>query len=507
MNPTDQARKEARKRELKKNKKQRVMVRSAVLKGKNPREIIQELEKIDDMEYNVNAPPPLNQKVLSEKRRKLAETWERVIKMYEKDVPEQWVELKKLWTNYQGRKIEVVKYYESVKNAQAVTIDEIPLPNMSNAGLDDGEGGWDEESIPLPPPPSLMQAPPKSSILKKPSIFENHRPKLCPGVPAGPPPNLEDYEEAVVAQAAPETDSRKRTIRFGDESGGGGEEAPPGAAQPNIQGPNNLQKKMLEMAGQDLDQFMKEMEEVHKQREAEKAADLQQRLARLDNSEPAPPGMEGSVDMDPAPPGVTPGPPMAPPGAAPPGPPPGVPPMLYRPGGHAHPPMRPGVPPPGVRLPPGPPPGRLPPTRPSMTGPRPGGSIPSHPPSNMRPPPGPPSGAPPRGARPNMPKPLGVVSAKPQLNKSSEIKTGKVIEGAPVMRNLISDVTRFIPTNLRIKREDPHKPNDLKRKKTQSVQPKISSRPQPPKPTQPQPQQPTKDDAYAQFMSEMSDLL
>ena len=46
MNPTDQARKEARRRELKKNKKQRQMVRAAVLKGKNPRELIVELEKI-----------------------------------------------------------------------------------------------------------------------------------------------------------------------------------------------------------------------------------------------------------------------------------------------------------------------------------------------------------------------------------------------------------------------------------------------------------------------------
>ena len=39
MNPTDQARKEARKRELK-NKKQRMMVRAAVLKMKDPKKII-----------------------------------------------------------------------------------------------------------------------------------------------------------------------------------------------------------------------------------------------------------------------------------------------------------------------------------------------------------------------------------------------------------------------------------------------------------------------------------
>lgn len=41
--------KEARKKELKKNKKQRQMVRAAVLKGKDPQQIIEEMEKIDQM--------------------------------------------------------------------------------------------------------------------------------------------------------------------------------------------------------------------------------------------------------------------------------------------------------------------------------------------------------------------------------------------------------------------------------------------------------------------------
>lgn len=41
--------KEARKKELKKNKKQRQLVRAAVLKGKDPVQIIDEMEKIDQM--------------------------------------------------------------------------------------------------------------------------------------------------------------------------------------------------------------------------------------------------------------------------------------------------------------------------------------------------------------------------------------------------------------------------------------------------------------------------
>ena len=41
----------------------RVIVRAAALKGKNPNDVIAELEKIDDMEFNVLMPPPLNGKV------------------------------------------------------------------------------------------------------------------------------------------------------------------------------------------------------------------------------------------------------------------------------------------------------------------------------------------------------------------------------------------------------------------------------------------------------------
>lgn len=47
--------------------------------------------------------------------------------------------------------------------------------------------------------------------------------------------------------------------------------------------PTSLQQKMLAMAGQDIDQFMKEMEVVHKKRETEREKDLNTRLSQLDN--------------------------------------------------------------------------------------------------------------------------------------------------------------------------------------------------------------------------------
>ncbi|XP_023343827.1 WW domain-binding protein 11 [Eurytemora carolleeae] len=151
-------------------------------------------------------------------------------------------------------------------------------------------------------------------------------------------------------------------------------------------------------------------------------------------------------------------------------------------------PIRPGVPPRGVGLPPGPPPGtRMPllPVRPGV------------PPAGVRMPPGPPPGVPPRITRPLLPKPLGVVSAKPQINKS-EVKSDSVIESAPVMRNLKSDVTRFIPTNLRIKRDGN---KGIKKKEEPHQKPAMFTQ------QKVVPQEKTKDDAYNDFMREMKDLL
>ena len=54
--------------------------------------------------------------------------------MFEKENPEQYVELKKLWLSYQNRKREVVAQFEAVKNAQNVTVDSIPLPSGDLSG-------------------------------------------------------------------------------------------------------------------------------------------------------------------------------------------------------------------------------------------------------------------------------------------------------------------------------------------------------------------------------------
>jgi len=503
MNPTDQARKEARKRELKKNRKQRQAVRQAVLKGKNPRDIIFELEKVDDMEFNILAPPPLNEKVLREKRRKLVETWQRVMRMYETEDDQQFQDYKKVWNDYLSRKNQLVQAFEAVRNAENVQLDDIPLPTIL-PGHDDsdeeggeggsdggGEGGGEGRAGNIPLPPSLQ---PKSGILKKPpSVLDNYRPKVCPGVPAGPPPLLTDYldsdDEGEAAEAA---ENRPRKIRFNEE------------ADDKEEGESAV--------SQDVDAYMKEMEEVHRQAEKERQAAEAARA--IEQAQPQPPGVTGGELVRP---------PLA--AGAPPRQP-----LLYRP---APPPLRPGMAPPGVRLPPGPPPGR------------PMG------PMGMRMPPGPPPGLPPprlataasaaaaaaaaaAAGQPRLPipRPQSVVSAGPQLFGSKDTNINKkatVIQAKPQMRNLMSDVTRFVPTNVKVKQQ--REGGEAGGSSAASKKKKAAALGQSPfsgtaaaassKQEQLQavasgslqqlpggaPQQRSKDDAYAQFMKEMEQIM
>uniref|UniRef100_A0A8C6GD44 Wbp11/ELF5/Saf1 N-terminal domain-containing protein n=1 Tax=Mus spicilegus TaxID=10103 RepID=A0A8C6GD44_MUSSI len=110
LNPTDQVQKEARKRELKRNKRQRMMVRAAVLRMKDPKQIIEDMKKLDEMEFNPVQQPQLNEKVLKDKRKKLQETFERILRLYEKENPDIYKDLRKL------------EYFDAVKNTQMLLL-------------------------------------------------------------------------------------------------------------------------------------------------------------------------------------------------------------------------------------------------------------------------------------------------------------------------------------------------------------------------------------------------
>lgn len=62
-------------------------------------------------EYDVNNPPSLNEKVLKDKRKKLRETFQRILKLYEKEDREQWIELKKFEQEYEKKRNMMIQYF------------------------------------------------------------------------------------------------------------------------------------------------------------------------------------------------------------------------------------------------------------------------------------------------------------------------------------------------------------------------------------------------------------
>nr|XP_023020482.1 WW domain-binding protein 11 [Leptinotarsa decemlineata] len=440
MNPTDQARKEARKQELKKNKKQRQMVRAAVLKGKDPQQILEEMEKIDEMEYNVNQPSPLNEKVLKDKRKKLRDTLERVLSMYYKDDPEKWTDLKRRQTDYEHKRNQLVTFYESVKSAQQVTVDEIPLPQLP------------QQANALPNAPAQIPLPTTerkqehtiysiATALKLQALGQPVREP--PGPPPGPAPDLNDDGEVEEFGARPSAEEKEIEA---DEANSDNESS---AVKPT-----SLQQKMVALSGQNVDEFMKEMETVQKKLDMNREDDARAKMSV--HIEPlVPPGTELPIL-----PTQTPVPP----------------PHLF---------------PSSIRLPPGPPPGRplMPPGPPPGLPPRLPLRLPQVAPRMIR------LTGPPQLVQPN------VLSAAPQLiNRSESSKQGATISAKPQIRNLSADVTRFVPSALRVKRED-KKPmknpsafaREMKQKEFNMHQNALAGR--------------TKDDAYKLFMQEMEQLM
>ncbi|ETN64780.1 hypothetical protein AND_003461 [Anopheles darlingi] len=486
MNPTDQARKEARKKELKKNKKQRQMVRAAVLKGKDPAQLIEEMEKIDEMEFNVYQPSPLNEKVLKEKRKKLKETLDRVMRLYQADDPELWADLKRKEVDYEKRRNKRIQYYESVRHAEQVQVDDIPLPSATETPT--------PLSIPrIPMPPNLPSiAPPIKSvpppvILKKPveNPIEPSEPvdddDDIPGCPPGPPPDLFsmpelDYEldrfHAEMQKSVKFYDDGDGSRDNTDDSADGTDRSGAGATAAASKQPNTVQQKMLALSGQNIDDFMKEMESVQKKKEQ-----LLEGAPPPFTSIPVPPTNTAPPLPNPAPDAAMKFLPM--PTSIPmPAPAPLQPPLMLRP-----PPLRPGLPGmPGLRMP----------GRPGIPGGPPPGLPPRMP--GIRMPPGPPAGPPPKHIQQQ--RNMQLHQQQMQLQKDPKSAT---ISAKPQIRNLSADVTRFVPTALRAKKE-----HEVRKAKP-PVRPAHDQHD--PRTVAADAAKPTKDDAYKQFMAELEDLL
>ena len=158
-----------------------MMVRATVLKMKDPKQIIRDMEKLDEMEFNPVQQPQLNEKVLKNKRKKLRETFERILQLYEKENPDIYKELRKLEVEYEQKRAQLSQYFDAVRNAQHVEVESIPLPDMPHA-----PSNIVIQDIPLPgaQPPSILK---KTSAYGPPTWAVSILPRLGHGVPHLPP--------------------------------------------------------------------------------------------------------------------------------------------------------------------------------------------------------------------------------------------------------------------------------------------------------------------------------
>lgn len=66
-------------------------------------------------EFNPVQQPQLNEKVLKDKRKKLRETFERILRLYEKENPDIYKELRKLEVEYEQKRAQLSQYFDAVK--------------------------------------------------------------------------------------------------------------------------------------------------------------------------------------------------------------------------------------------------------------------------------------------------------------------------------------------------------------------------------------------------------
>lgn len=147
--------------------------------------------------------------------------------------------MKRAQNEYDRRRVSLFNYYEAVKNAQEVQLDEIPLPHGNVPLETKGSFPGLSPAIPIPPQLAHLRVDYPHGILKKNSAYgyfhslldfwgsslfvfsSKDAGKEPAGVPARPPPELEEYiygipsnPAVLAAMAAVAPPGQKKSIRF-----------------------------------------------------------------------------------------------------------------------------------------------------------------------------------------------------------------------------------------------------------------------------------------------------
>ncbi|KAG9331791.1 hypothetical protein JZ751_016993 [Albula glossodonta] len=125
----------------------------------------------DQAQFNPVQVPLLNEKVLRDKRKKLRETFERIVRLYERENPDTYKELRKLELDYESKRGQLALYFHSVKD--------IPLPGAQPPSILKKSGAFGKGSFAAPAAPSAAE------VAGVPRLPPGRKP---PGPPPGPPP-------------------------------------------------------------------------------------------------------------------------------------------------------------------------------------------------------------------------------------------------------------------------------------------------------------------------------
>lgn len=430
------------------HKKQRIEARSQNLKGKDVHVIIAELERLDQIQYSVEEAPKLNPEVIENKRKKLKETLTKIMSMYKKEDQATFDQIRRLEMNYEGKRANLIKRYEAVISAKQVNLEEIPLPAFAGDDLFGMSASSTSFYRTSRSSTSSSSEEPRYHLTISGEVRSDLKP---PGCPALVPPSIEQLEEEL-----------------------------------------RLCGKSLDSvnAEKDLDEFLKEVDRVEKQistKEQTTAPPAGNPLHSLPSNRPI-----------------------------------GLPPPI---------PMLSGVAPPNL---PKPPAAALnPPSSSSLPNPinpvpfpvllNPMGLLNPPPPQIKRPPPTapPPSFKHPLVGNPHFkfnaakhaPTVAAVAAASggsAQIRREPEKSVpqqGATIEAKPQLRNLSADVTKFLPTSLRIKRQETTKKPVRPNESTVHRPPAYGGQSNRTSNAPASDNRPNKDAAYEEFMKELSGLI
>lgn len=214
---------------------------------------------------------------------------------------ELWNELRRKEHEYEKRRSKRVQYFESVRTAQTVSIEDIPLPDMTEKPTQTPQSQQlPFSSVPMPPefhpqiaPPNLKVPLPVNGPKPKENQTTEPKRKEPPGCPPGLPPDLfamreldSDYE------SEDSEDSRKSPIskrrRYSSDRSSSHSDNQNSLSDHEtgvVPKPTSVQQRILAIAGQKYDDFMKELENVHKKDRNNSTSDDKESKSQEDSND------------------------------------------------------------------------------------------------------------------------------------------------------------------------------------------------------------------------------